>query len=275
MTPSGVITLTTDFGLIDTYASVLKGVIWEIFSHARIVDLTHQILPQNVLQGGYLLATTYRYFPDGTVHVAVVDPGVGTSRPAVAVETPSAFFVAPDNGLLSFIWEGLTEKERAATQIVELTEPCYWRSQVSDTFHGRDIFAPVAAHLASGVDLHRFGRPRQQLVLNEEIRPSKQKDGIIRGRIVHVDRFGNCISNIDREKVNSIDREGVLHCQAGPHRLVGLARTYADERSGHPLILVGSSDRLEIAVRNGNAATQMGIAIGDTIDVWATTQREE
>jgi S-adenosylmethionine hydrolase len=254
---------------MDTYAGVLKGVIWEIFAQARIADLTHQVAPQNVLQAGYLLATAYRYFPEGTVHVAVVDPGVGTDRPAVAVETPSALFVAPDNGLLSSTWEVLTEKERAATRIVELTESHYWRSPVSSTFHGRDIFAPVAAHLASGVELSKLGPPRRQLVLLEGIQPVKLKGGIIRGRIVHIDRFGNCISNIEKEKVGSIHQQGWLHCRTGPHRLKGLARTYADEQSGCPLVLFGSSGRLEIAVRDGNAATQMGIGIGDEIDVWA------
>lgn len=268
MERSGIITLTTDFGLADPYVGVLKGVIWGILPQARVVDLTHQVRPQAVLQGGFLLSTAYRYFPRGTVHLAVVDPGVGTARPAVAVETPYALFVAPDNGLLSYVWEERTEAERAATRCVELSEPRFWLPRVSNTFHGRDLFAPVAAHLAAGVDLGELGRPREGLVLDAQIRPVVQEDGAVRGRIVHVDRFGNCITNVGEEQVAAMVRRGLLQCEVSGHRLEGLARTYADVPNGRPVVLVGSSGRLEIAVHGGSAATQLGVDVDDPVQVW-------
>ena len=267
MVRSGIITLTTDFGLADDYAGVLHGVIWGINPQARIVDLTHGVQPQNILQGAFLLASAWRYFPPGTVHLAVVDPGVGTARPAVAMETAQAFFVAPDNGLLGEVWEGLSEAERAAARIVELTEPRYWLPQVSPTFHARDIFAPVAAHLAARLPLQRLGRPRQGIVLLEGRRAAFQEGGTLLGRIVHVDRFGNCISNVVEGQLVALSREGGLVVDVAGHLLEGLARTYADAGPGQAQALVGSTGRLEIAVRDGNAAAQLGISIGDPVRV--------
>jgi S-adenosylmethionine hydrolase len=270
---SGIITLTTDFGLSDPYAGVLKGVIWGISPGARVVDLTHQVRPQAVLQGGFVLATAYRYFPRGTVHLAVVDPGVGTARPAVAVESPYALFVAPDNGLLSYVWEELTDAERGATRFVELTEPRFWLDQVSATFHGRDLFAPVAAHLAAGTDLAELGRPLKDLVLDPQLRPSLQKDGTVLGRVVHVDRFGNAITNVEGKRVAAMAREGRFHCEVSGHLLEGLSQTYADVQPGQPLALIGSSGRLEIAVREGSAAAQMGLDVDDPVRVGVLSPR--
>ncbi len=268
MRPSGIVTLLTDFGLDDTYAGVLKGVIWEICPQARIADLTHQVSPQNILQGAYLLATACRYFPPGTVHLAVVDPGVGSGRAAIAAETPTALFVAPDNGLLSFVWEELSPQERAAARVVELREPRYWRPPVSDTFHGRDIFAPVAAHLAAGLPLESLGPLRETMHLLETA-PQVGADGAVVGRILHVDHFGNCISNIRREQVSAVLQQGSFHCAIREHRFTALSRTYAEAPPGAPLTLIGSSGRLEIAVRNGSAAAQLGLAIGDPIRLWS------
>lgn len=273
MERSGIIPLITDFGLSDPYVAIMKGVIWGIYPQARLVDLTHQVHPQNILQGGFLLASAQRYFPPGTIHLAVVDPGVGTDRPVIALETPTAGFVAPDNGLLTFVWEELSTGERADSHIVELDEPRYWLPQVSATFHGRDIMAPVAAHLSAGVALGQVGRPRKEMVLLEGTRPSVQDDGTVVGQIVHIDRFGNCISNIAADWTAAMAAPGPLHLQVQDCRLDGIARTYADGQPGQPLALIGSSGRLEVAVRAGSAATELDIAIGDPIYVWSASAR--
>ncbi|MBN1485714.1 MAG: SAM-dependent chlorinase/fluorinase [Chloroflexia bacterium] len=263
-----MITLLTDFGLSDVYVGVLKGVIWGICPQARIVDLTHNVRPQDVLQGGFLLASCYRHFPRGTVHLAVVDPGVGTDRPAIAMETPYGWFVAPDNGLLIWVWEGLSRSERAASRIVELGQSRYWLPQVSRTFHGRDIFAPVAAHLAAGVSLEELGRPLRQLTLQGDVQPRVQDDGTVLGHVLHVDRFGNCSTNIEGDDVKEMAAEGSLCVDLPGHRLEGLHSTYAQVQPGQPLALIGSNGRLEIAVRNGSAAAQLGLAVGDPVRVW-------
>ncbi len=259
---SGIITLTTDFGLADPYAGVLKGVIWGICPQARIVDLTHQVRPQDVLQGAFLLASAAPYFPAGTVHLAVVDPGVGTARAAIAVETPTALLVGPDNGIFTVVWEALSPAEQAATRIVELTEPRYWLPQASRTFHGRDVFAPVAAHLAAGVPLPALGHPRERLVLLPDTRPAVRADGSVAGRIVQVDRFGNCISNIAAGDLAGM--ESVVVEVAG-HRIAGLVDTYADGGPGQPIALLGSDGRLEIAVRDGSAAELLGLTVGAAV----------
>jgi S-adenosylmethionine hydrolase len=195
------------------------------------------------------------------VHLVVVDPGVGTERAIVALETPLALFVAPDNGLLTVVWENLPPEERAAARIVELDEPRVWRPQVSPTFHGRDIMAPVAAHLAGGMALEKVGRPRRGLVLLPGSRPKWHEDGSLQGQIVHVDRFGNCATNIAAAQVAA----GPVTVEGGGIVLRGLARTYADGPAGEPLALVGSDGRLEIAVREGSAAENLGLKMGDLV----------
>jgi len=260
--------LTTDFGLADGYAAVLHGVIWSIFPQARIVDLSHEVRPQQVLQGAYLLASAWRYFPQGTVHLAVVDPGVGTARAAVAVETPHALFVAPDNGLLSGVWEELDAAERAASRVVELSEPRYWLPHPSSTFHGRDIFAPVAAHLAAGLPVEALGRPREGLFILPEIRPQILEDGTLLGRVVHIDRFGNVVSNIGAEMLIQFFPGGRVRCQLAGRELSGPVRTYAEGPFDEPFFLIGSHNRVEIAIRDGNAARVLNVSIGDPIRLY-------
>lgn len=261
---SGIVTLTTDFGRQDVYAGVLHGVILGIGRDLRVVDITHEVHPQAVLEGAFLLEGAYRYFPQGTVHLAVVDPGVGTERRLVAMETPAALFVAPDNGLLTVVWLNLPAGERAATQIVELSEPQYWRPQVSSTFHGRDIMAPVAAHLAGGVPLGQVGRPRREIILLPGTSPLLLDDGSLQGQVVHVDRFGNCSTNIAAEQVAALSQAGPCALEVAG-RLPELVRTYADGQPGVPAALIGSDGRLEIAVREGNAAALLGLAVGDPV----------
>ena len=242
-------TLTTDFGLDDAYVGVMHGVILGICPEARIVDLCHHIAPQNVRQAAFVLQTAHRYFPPGTVHVVVVDPGVGSARRALAVRTRRAFFVAPDNGVLSYLLEDEPPLEQ-----VHLTQREYWLPAISQTFHGRDIFAPVGAHLAKGVPLAALGQPAEDLVRLPMWRPKTGPDGVIRAQVLHVDHFGNLITNVPGEMLEG--RDWVV--QVKGHGVQGLSRAYAEVEEGALLALVGSSGHLEIAVRNGSAAALTG-----------------
>lgn len=268
MRSSGIITLTTDFGLSDSYVGSMKGIILGIAPAARLVDITHAIEPQNIQQAVYILQTFYRSFPAGTVHLIVVDPGVGSQRRAIIVETPEAIFVAPDNGILAQIWADAQARWGSqACTAVELTEQRFWRDQISRTFHGRDIFAPVAAHLATGVPLAAFG-PRL-LAINEGVSdpPAQQHDGDLLGRVIHIDHFGNCITNITTHDLEQAKKGAGLMVEAAGHQISGLQATYANAPVGALIALIGSSDRLELAVRNGNAAQMLGVGIGETVRV--------
>lgn len=251
------ITLLTDFGVSDNYVGIMKGVILGINPHAIVIDITHDVPPQDVWAAAYLLATAHPYFPAGTVHVAVVDPGVGTERRAIAVETERAFFVAPDNGLLTPIL-----KEEKIRRVVALTEPRYWLPEPGATFHGRDIFAPVAAHLSLGVPLGEMGPEVDDPVLLNWPYPQKRPDGSIVGHVLHIDRFGNLVTDIHQKDIN-----GDVTLEVAGLRLQGLKRTFADVEIGEPLAYIGSTGRLEIAIRQGNAAETFKIRRGDEIIV--------
>ena len=259
-----LITLLTDFGSRDTYVGVLKGVIASICPEAAVVDLTHAVPPQDIRAGAFHLLVACPYFPAGSVHLAVVDPGVGTDRPLIAVEAGGHRFVGPDNGLLRWIVERL---DADSWRAVRLAEPRYWlvlASEVSHTFHGRDIMAPVAAHLATGVTLDRLGSPLG--VLAGAPLPLPTRDGSrLRGEILHVDHFGNAIANIRREQLSAPG--GALRVDIGAHSLCGPVESYAGAAVGEPLVIWGSAGFLEIAVREGSAAAALGIRAGDPVFV--------
>lgn len=252
-----IITLTTDFGLTDSYVGVMKGVILSIAPHVAIVDLTHAIAPQNIRQAAFVLMTAAPYFSAGAIHVVVVDPGVGTDRRPLLITTARACYVGPDNGVLS---PALVEPD---AQAWELDQPAYWRPQVSRTFHGRDIFAPVAAHLAAGAPperlAHRISDPAR-LALPA---PERCADGHISGEIIYVDRFGNLISNIPAAWVSA----GAWRCQiaggAAP-----LVHTYAEVAVGALAGLIGSNGTVELAIRNGNAARHFNVEAGEKVELW-------
>jgi S-adenosyl-L-methionine hydrolase (adenosine-forming) len=248
--PVPVITLTTDFGQADGYVAAMKGVILTICPQAAIVDVSHEIRPQAVAGAAYVLSAAASYFPPGTVHVAVVDPGVGTERRAVAVETGRAVYVGPDNGVLSL---ALARDEARAA--VELRETRYRLPEVSATFHGRDIFAPAAAHLACGRSLAEMG-PALPVADLQGLPPLQQPE------VIHVDRFGNLVTSY---RVPS--GETRLAVTVGGLRLAGLARTFADVQPGELLAYAGSSGYLEIAVRDGSAAGVLGIGAGAPVAV--------
>lgn len=255
-----IITLTTDFGLSDGYVAVMKGVILSIAPQATLVDITHHIPPQNVREAAYVLVTALPYFPPDTVHVAVVDPGVGSARRPLAARIDGSYFVGPDNGLLTYVLQ--TASQPAVC--VHLDNPAYWRPQVSPTFHGRDLFAPVAAHLARGVALSALGTPIADPVRFDVQAPQQKPDGSLRGQVLHVDRFGNLLSNIPGAWLAG--QTWVVR-MAG-QQIIGPCLTYAAAMPGQLLALVSSEATLEVAVRDGSAAERLGVQAGEPIAVY-------
>jgi S-adenosylmethionine hydrolase len=269
MRPNGIITLTTDFGLADSYVGTIKGVILGIAPAARLVDITHDISPQNTHQAAYIVQTFATYFPPGTIHLVIVDPGVGSQRRAIALATPEAIFVAPDNGVLTYVWrDALARWGPETCQVIELTEPRFWLKRISSTFHGRDMFGPVAAHLAAGANLAALGARRQGLTEADLEQPGAGRSGGLVGRIIHVDHFGNCITNITPQHLEQAGLGDQMIVKIIDQRIAGLQRTFSDTPVGALTALIGSSDRLELAVRNGNAAQTLGVGIGDTVRVY-------
>lgn len=266
-----MITITTDFGTGDAYVPAMKGTMLSICPDARLVDVTHEISPQDVMEAAFVLRSAQPYFPDGTIHLVVVDPGVGTDRRAVALRSGDQWFVGPDNGVFPLV---LDEDPDA---MVELDNPDYWRSpSPSTTFHGRDIFAPAAAHLAAGRSLDEIGSPIDTLEPLRWARPSVAS-GTVQGWIVHVDHFGNCITNIRRSTLSEaaeleedeppLDRFPPLKVYAGTTTLQALHPTYGAVPEGDPLLLFGSTGVLEVGVNGGNAAELLDIRKGDSLKV--------
>ncbi len=265
MHAGGIVTLTTDFGLRDSYVAQMKGMILRTALRVTIVDVTHAISRHSIIQAAFVIADLWRMYPDGTAHIVVVDPGVGTDRRPIALEVDGQYFVGPDNGLFSHILDA-AEREGLTWRGVVLTNPDYWRTrEVSATFHGRDIFAPAAAHLVNGTHLPHLGDP-----LNTPIRltlPSyAESAGTIRGEIIYVDSFGNCVSNIPARVLPSPGTPGVAIACGGLAALP-FAPTYGMVSEEHPLALIGSHGYLEIAVRQGNAAHEFGVDSGTPVFV--------
>jgi S-adenosyl-L-methionine hydrolase (adenosine-forming) len=255
------ITLTTDFGLQGEYVGAMKGVMLNINPHCRVIDITHQISPQNILQAAFVLEKTNKYYPSGTIHLVVVDPGVGTERRALIIKKREHFFVGPDNGVFSFILD-----EKGKTEAVEIKEKQYFLSPLSSTFHGRDLFAPVAAHLSLGTDLKKFGLPAKDFVRMEWPR-AELKENRLAGKILWADSFGNLITNITREEYGSLLEGNPILIKGAGWKIQHLARTYAEARPREPIALFGSSDLLEIAMNQGNAYQRLGIKPGEIIHI--------
>jgi hypothetical protein len=245
---------------------------------AAIVDISHSIRPQDVFQAAFLLHTAWGYFPEGTIHIVVVDPGVGSGRRILLLKTPRAYFIAPDNGVLSYILAeispGIVKGEASFPELPDdlrmgevpsgveayaLTNARFWRQPVSSTFHGRDIFAPVAAHLSLGVPMAELGEVVSSVLVFPIPRPLITDKGIIHGHIVHVDGFGNLVTDVRAEDIPS----GNLIIEAGGHRVRGLSPSYS--AGGELLALIGSSGYMEVAAKNGNAAERLGLGVGDAV----------
>ena len=270
---SGIITLLTDFGLADHYVSAMKGVILNINPKATFVDICHQVQPQNIVKAAFLLDSTWRYFPQGTIHLVVVDPGVGSRRHAIVLEHQSSFFIAPDNGVLSYLFadekqpahyapSNLPKLHKLGTgfKAISLSNRRFWRPSVSATFHGRDILAPVAAHLSLGVPIEEFGKPVSKMLSFPIPRPYRSQDNLV-GHIIHIDSFGNLISDIRSTDLPVSD----LCIEVSGQHIDGLVQYYSQK--DELVALIGSNDRLEIAQHNGSAAAFTGAGLGDEITV--------
>jgi len=252
MNPKSLITVLTDFGLDDWFVGVMKGVILRLQPRLCIVDLTHHIAPGDVPGGAFALAAAYQFFPRGTIHLAVVDPGVGGARPAIVVETDDYFFIGPDNGLLSFAL-----RREQIRRIHRLENPRYFLDAISQTFHGRDIFAPVAAHLSCGVPCQRFGA-RQRDFQRLPWREPRMHRGAVHGEIIYVDRFGNAISNL----ANKLALAGKFTVRIGNGFQCKVGSHYQSVSKGKAVAVPGSSGFLEVAVNGGSAASVLGLKSG-------------
>jgi hypothetical protein len=257
-----IITLTTDFGTLDGYPGVMKGVILNIAPNAKIVDLSHEISPQDIMEAALLLWRSVPYFPDGTIHVAVVDPGVGTTRRAIAAQIGRQYFVGPDNGIFSLVMDTAVSNGQLIW-IGELNKSAFWLPVVSSTFHGRDIFAPVAAHLASGISIKQLSTQINDPVRLELPPPIKSADGWI-GQVIHIDHFGNLSTNIDGSTLRNIK---LVTIEIKGKLIDGLIASFADRLDGALVALIDSSGLLAISVVNGNAAQHIGSSIGDSVFV--------
>ncbi len=257
-----MITLTTDFGLKDPYVAEMKAIIFDLCPNAVIVDITHEIAKFNIRMGAYMLATAVPYFPEGSIHVGVVDPGVGTLRRPIVIQTRQGFFIGPDNGLLV-----LAAEKQGITRIHELTNPRFMLPKVSHTFHGRDVFAPVAAHLMNGVQPQEFG-PEILKVVQPEFAKVTKRNGLLIGEVLHVDGFGNVITNINEKEVAQGHVKGEVNVElAGCKLKLKLRRAYGEAEPREPLALIGSHGFLEISINQGNAAKRFKTKAGDRVTI--------
>lgn len=250
------IALLSDFGLRDHYAGTMKGVILTLCPDANLIDITHDIPAHDVQAGAVELAAAYKYFPVGTVFLAVVDPGVGSSRRGLVAEAGDYRFVAPDNGVLTLVF-----RETKPKRVLELTERRYARPTVSRTFEGRDRFAPAAAWLAKGVEATAMGRPVTNYQTIDVPQP-EAVDGVLTGEVLRVDRFGNLVTNIDRRLFDQFRHDGPIQIAVSGQPVERLVATYAEAPAGAVCALFGSSDHLELAVNGGNAAEALGLGRG-------------
>ena len=251
-----ILTLLTDFGIKDGNVGVMKGVIWGIAPEVQIADLSHSIQPQNVLEASLVLLRAVPYFPDGTVHVVVVDPGVGTARRPMAAQVGTQRFVLPDNGVLSRVLDR-AGRLGLPVKLVNLTNPDFWLPEVSHVFHGRDIFAPVGAHLANGVPLTQMGESMDDPVRLEIPIPTKIPHGL-RGKIIHIDHFGNLSTSIYQEQLGQPQK---VKTRLREVEIEGMVKTFGERPAGELVVLFGSTGNLIISVVNGNAAERLGAKI--------------
>lgn len=259
-TQARIVALTTDFGLKDPYVAEMKAVILSVCPSAVIVDVTHEVEKFNIRMGAYVLAAAAPYFPRNTIHVAVVDPGVGSQRRSIIIQTKQGFFIGPDNGLMF-----MAAEKQGVIGIREITNPKRMLPQVSYTFHGRDVFAPTAGHLANGVPLTDFGPELRDLVKPKFATVVKEKNELV-GEILHVDDFGTIITNMSSSEISAFPQESVVNVQLPKLKLkLDFRKSYTEVKVGEALVLVGSQGFVEIAVNQGSAAANFGAKPGDKI----------
>jgi S-adenosylmethionine hydrolase len=258
--PRPIITLSSDFGTSDHYAGVMKGVILGICPTAQIVDITHEITPYEITEGAFTIAQVYPYFPKRTVHVVVVDPGVGTSRRPILVEAAGQYFIGPDNGVLAMVYH------REKSKVRELTNDKYFRKPVSRTFHGRDIFSPCAAHLAGGVKPALFGKLLHDYLLPLFMKPIRSGKRTWSGAILKIDHYGNLITNLHIDEFPDVKLRPV-EIHAGLSTIRRLAMNYADTEQDEIFAIIGSSGYLEISVNQSSAAKKLGCETGSPVEL--------
>lgn len=251
-----IITLLTDFGTSDHYVAAIKGVILTTAPQAKIVDITHEVGSHNVLTGAYILANSVTWFPPGSVHLAVVDPGVGSDRRIIAGQWAGQLIVAPDNGLVS-----LVQQRTSADEVYEVTNRQFFLREISDTFHGRDIMAPVVAHLANGTPLSALG-PAIGQPLTIHVPEPEVRDGGLVGQVIHVDHFGNLVTNITAEQFRDFAPAVV---RLKDRAISSFGGAYADVPVGRPLVLIGSTNMLEISVNQGSARDELMVGVGEEV----------
>ncbi len=256
-----IITLTSDFGTKDTYVGVMKGVILSISPSSNVIDLTHEIPAQNVAVGAWQISKAYSYFPSETIHLVVVDPGVGSDRRAVISLINNHTFVCPDNGLLSII-----SKESPMGNSVAIENDSYFLPHISNTFHGRDIFAPVAAYLAKGIPMSEFG-PSVDNLHKINFSHINSDNSQIEGQIIWIDNFGNAVTNISQQSINQILPNLELQISFANQKIFGLCSAYNQAKIGEAIAIIGSSEHLEISVNQGSAQQLYGLSIGDFVSV--------
>lgn len=259
-----IITMLSDFGLRDTYVAEMKAVIVSILPDVYIVDISHKIEKFNIRMGSFILASAAPYFPKGTVHVAVVDPGVGTKRRPIIVESKRSFYVGPDNGLLL-----LSARKEGLSHVYHIKNPEYMRPKISTTFHGRDIFAPVAAYLALGRSPSQFGPEIEDYVFPQFAKPHMQNDEIL-GEVVYIDDFGNVVTNISSKDLEKLEAGigDLLQVRIRRKRFdMRFCSAYGEVPARTPLVIVGSHDFLEISINQGNASKTFNLKIGDSFSI--------
>lgn len=256
------ITLLTDFGTTEGEHAVMKGVIWNIVPGNPIADLSHNISPQNIREAWLVLERTAHFFPPETVHIVVVDPGVGTKRRPIAAQFGNQFFVGPDNGVCTPLLER-AEKENETIEVVHLDKPEFWLDKVSNVFHGRDIFSPCGGHIANGVPLKVIGTPITDVIRHHLPKP-EIKNEAINCEVMHIDHFGNLIANIRRE---NIEKLGTVNITIGDAKLEGIADTFGNVPEGELVAVFSPNDYLMIAVRNGSAKERLSSIIGTPISI--------
>jgi S-adenosyl-L-methionine hydrolase (adenosine-forming) len=263
MPAPSLITLTTDFGTGSPYIAQMKGVILTLCREVELIDITHAIGPQSIREGAIVLADTTQYFPPGAIHVVVVDPGVGTARRLIFAEIGEQRYLTPDNGLLSFLI-----RHKPPQRIVAIENGAFWRPKPSHTFHGRDILAPVAAHLARGVDPAQLGPAIDTCVMLDAVLPQKSIGGV-RGEVLYVDSFGNLITSLTRDELSELGDMARLTIECAGRAIRGVIPTYGAAMPGELVALLDSQGRLEIAVSGGHAARKLAVGMGQAVLVTA------
>ena len=264
MPVTSIVTLTTDFGESDYYVGAMKGVILSINPDAQIVDLSHEIRPHDVLDAAFLISRAYRYFPAWTVHCVVVDPGVGTARRPLVVSADGHYFVAPDNGVLSLVCE-----QTEGVRVVQATATHYFLSEVSQTFHGRDVFAPLSAWLSRGTELDHFGETVTDYVRFKMPKARLEGSNLVRGAVIQIDHFGNCITNIPPQLLPDFlsSQRPSFKFRVGSTTIQQISTSYAASEPNVAFVILGSSGFLEISLNHGSAADSLKISRGAEVEV--------